>query len=114
MKDCIFCRIAQGEVPAKILKADEHVVVFEDIAPRAPTHLLVIPTRHLDSLAACRDVDRELLGHMLATAAEAAREVGLEEKGYRIVLNTGAGAGQTVFHIHLHILGGRPLAWPPG
>lgn len=114
MKDCLFCRIASGETPATVLMADDHAVVFEDIAPRAPTHLLVIPRRHLDSLAAAQEQDRELLGHLLATAARAAREAGLEAPGYRVVLNTGTGAGQTVFHIHLHILGGRPLAWPPG
>lgn len=114
MSGCVFCRIAAGEAPAKIVTADENIVVFEDIAPRAPTHLLVIPRRHLESLAAAQEEDQALLGQMLAAAGTVARQVDVERAGYRIVLNTGAGAGQTVFHIHLHLLGGRPLEWPPG
>lgn len=114
MKKCVFCRIAAGEMPARMVLEDDEVVVFEDISPRAPTHLLVVPRRHVESLAAAEERDHGLLGQLLAGAARAARGAGLEQHGYRVVINTGAGAGQTVFHLHLHVLGGRPLAWPPG
>jgi len=114
MENCLFCRIAAGEMPARVVLEDDEMVVFEDISPRAPTHLLVVPRRHVESLAAAREQDHVLLGRLLAGAARAARELGLEQHGYRVVINTGAGAGQTVFHLHLHVLGGRPLAWPPG
>jgi len=115
MEDCLFCRIAAGEIPAKIVKRTDEVVAFEDIAPQAPCHILVIPVRHL---AAVRDAkgseDEALLGRVLAFAAEVASERGLDGEGYRLVSNTGAGAGQTVFHLHVHLLGGRPMKWPPG
>ncbi|HPC82581.1 MAG TPA: HIT domain-containing protein [Thermoanaerobaculaceae bacterium] len=114
MDGCVFCRIAAGEVPARVLHADEEVVVFHDIAPRAPTHLLVIPRRHIASLDAATLEDASLLGQLLLAAAEAARRAGLVAGGYRVVNNCGAGAGQSVFHIHLHVLGGRPFGWPPG
>ncbi|MGV8041833.1 MAG: histidine triad nucleotide-binding protein [Thermoanaerobaculaceae bacterium] len=114
MDGCVFCRVAGGEVPARMLLADEDIVVFHDVAPRAPTHLLVIPRRHIASLDAATASDTALLGRLLLTAAEAARLAGLVEGGYRVVNNCGAGAGQSVFHVHLHVLGGRPFGWPPG
>jgi histidine triad (HIT) family protein len=112
MSDTIFGRIARGELPADIVFEDDHCVVFRDIDPKAPTHLLVIPRRPIERLSRAGDGDEALLGHLLRTAARAAREAGLTD--FRVVVNDGAGAGQSVFHLHLHVLGGRPLAWPPG
>jgi histidine triad (HIT) family protein len=112
MTDCLFCRIAAGEIPARIVHQDADVVAFHDISPQAPTHFLVIPRRHLESLSAARAEDRELLGRLLATAAEIADAAKLDS--WRLVANTGADAGQSVFHLHLHVLGGRRFSWPPG
>jgi len=112
MTDCLFCRIAAGEIPARIVHQDADVVAFHDISPQAPTHILVIPRRHLESLSAARTEDRELLGRLLATAAEIAGAAKLDS--WRLVANTGADAGQSVFHLHLHVLGGRRFSWPPG
>lgn len=114
MDGCVFCRVAAGEVPARVVHADEDVVVFHDIAPRAPIHMLVIPRRHIASLDAAAPEDETLLGRLLLAAADVARRTGLVEGGYRVVNNCGAGAGQSVFHVHLHLLGGRPFGWPPG
>jgi len=111
-ESCLFCRIVQGEIPAAIVLETDHCVAFRDIDPKAPTHVLVIPRAHVPSLEDARDP--ALLGELLATAADVARQEGLVERGYRTVINTGAHAGQTVFHIHAHVLGGRPLGWPPG
>jgi histidine triad (HIT) family protein len=111
---CLFCRIVNGEIPSAIVARDEHCLVFRDINPQAPTHLLVIPLVHVRSLAEASSIDPLLLGRLLQMAAEVARREGIEEAGYRVVANTNAGAGQTVFHLHLHVLGGRRLAWPPG
>ena len=108
---CLFCRIVRGEIPAKIVHQDEHVVAFRDIDPKAPTHILVIPTEHVASLDEAKDAAQ--VGRLMLAAAEIARSEGITD-GYRTVVNTGAGAGQTVFHIHLHLLGGRKLTWPPG
>ncbi len=110
----MFCRVAEGATPAKVLFADDDVIAFHDIAPRAPVHVLVVPRRHIVSLDAADGRDREILGTLLLAAAEAARRTGIAEGGYRVVTNTGAGAGQSVLHLHLHVLGGRRLAWPPG
>ena len=111
-KDCLFCRIAKGEIPADIVMQNDDAVAFRDISPRAPTHILVIPRKHVASLdRADESVD---LGLLMRMAADAARQEGLAEPGYRIVVNTGAHGGQTVDHLHLHILGGRQMAWPPG
>lgn len=110
--DCLFCRIARKEIPATIVAEDEHCVAFRDIAPQAPTHILVIPRNHVASLDAARDP--VLVGQVLLLAAKVARDEGIAESGYRTVLNTNAGAGQTVFHLHAHVLGGRRLLWPPG
>ena len=108
---CLFCRIVRGEIPAKIVHRDEHVVAFRDIDPKAPTHILVIPTEHVASLDEAKDPAQ--VGRLMLAAAEIARSEGITD-GYRTVVNTGAGAGQTVFHVHLHLLGGRKLTWPPG
>ena len=108
---CLFCRIVRGEIPAKIVREDEHTVAFRDIDPKAPTHILVIPKEHVASLDEA--TDPTLVGRLSLAAAEIARSEGLTG-GYRTVVNTGAGAGQTVFHLHLHLLGGRKLTWPPG
>ncbi|MDE3180203.1 MAG: histidine triad nucleotide-binding protein [Acidobacteriota bacterium] len=114
MSECIFCRIVHREIPAKIIFEDESTVAFEDIRPEAPQHFLVVPKEHLESLAKISDDHEPLLGHLLSVAAKLARERGLEPNGYRTVVNTGAGAGQTVFHLHVHVLGGRTFHWPPG
>ena len=114
MADCLFCRIARKEIPAKILYEDDRVMAFEDINPQAPTHTLVIPRQHFATLNDVGPADEGLLGHMLLVARGIAKEKGLHEKGYRLVANTLESAGQSVFHIHVHLLGGRRFAWPPG
>jgi histidine triad (HIT) family protein len=114
MDGCLFCRIAKGEVPARTLFADEELVVFHDIAPRAPVHVLVIPRRHVGSLAELNDGDGALLATLLLACNEAARRTGIAESGYRVVSNSGADAGQTVGHLHFHVFGGRLMGWPPG
>ena len=108
---CLFCRIVRGEIPAKIVREDEHTVAFRDIDPKAPTHILVIPKEHVASLDEA--TDPTLVGRLSLAAAEIARSEGITD-GYRTVVNTNAAAGQTVFHLHLHLLGGRSLSWPPG
>lgn len=111
-KDCLFCRIAKGEIPADIVMQNDDAVAFRDISPKAPTHILVIPKKHVTSLdAADESVD---LGALMRTAADVARKEGLVDPGYRVVINTGAHGGQTVDHLHLHLLGGRQMTWPPG
>lgn len=111
---CIFCEIAKGERPAKLVHEDDEVVAFSDINPQAPTHLLVIPRQHITSLAHADPSDAVVLGKLLLVAGKVARDAGLVEGGYRVVINTGAGADQSVFHIHVHVLGGRRMKWPPG
>ena len=113
MADCLFCRIVKGEIPSKKVYEDERTYVFEDINPQAPTHLLIIPRKHVVGLKEASAEDAELLGYCQLVAAKLARERGIEE-GYRTVYNVGAKAGQSVFHLHLHLLGGRELRWPPG
>ena len=110
--DCLFCRIAAGEIPADIVFQDEAVMVFRDINPRAPTHVLAIPRRHLASAADLTDADGDLLAALFGALRHVADEAGL--KGYRIVSNVGAESGQSVFHLHFHLLGGRTMTWPPG
>ncbi len=112
MADTIFGRIERGEVPAEIVYEDERALVIRDVNPVAPTHLLVIPRKPLEMLASAADADEGLLGHLLLVAKRVAADAGLDN--YRVVINNGAGSGQTVFHLHLHILGGRPMNWPPG
>ncbi|MBM4122181.1 MAG: histidine triad nucleotide-binding protein [Nitrospira sp.] len=114
MSDCLFCKIAEKKIPSKIVHEDDRTVVFEDIHPQAPTHLLIIPKTHLASLSEAKQADRDLLGHLLLLCATIAEARGLTQSGYRVVSNTGAQAGQSVFHLHLHLLGGRPMHWPPG
>ncbi|HLW78841.1 MAG TPA: histidine triad nucleotide-binding protein [Terriglobia bacterium] len=111
---CIFCKIAARQAPAQIVFEDESVVAFEDLHPQAPVHLLVIPRKHVVSLRDATATDGPVLGRMLLVAAELARERGLESKGYRTVINNGSWAGQSVDHLHVHLLGGRVFHWPPG
>jgi histidine triad (HIT) family protein len=113
VSDCLFCRIAAGEIPASLVDSDAQIVAFHDLHPQAPVHVLVIPRRHLATLGETSDADRETLGHLLAAAARIARRLGLED-GFRVVVNNGERAGQSVFHLHLHLLGGRAFDWPPG
>jgi histidine triad (HIT) family protein len=112
MVDCLFCRIVRKEIPAQIVAETDDCLAFRDISPQAPTHVLVIPKGHVDSLAGV--TDPLAAGRVLILAAEVARALGVEDAGYRVVLNTGADGGQTVHHLHAHVLAGRPLSWPPG
>ena len=112
--DCLFCKIRDGKIPATITYRDDDVLAFKDIGPKAPLHELVIPLRHLASLADAKPEDAALLGRLLVAGAQRARESGQAADGFRVVMNAGAGAGQTVFHVHLHVLAGRALGWPPG
>jgi len=114
MDQCIFCRIIERRVPARVVFEDDEIVAFEDTNPQAPNHTLIVPRKHLTSLKDATPDDAPLLGRLLMVAAQLARERGLEPKGYRIVINTGSWAGQSVFHLHLHLLGGRVFRWPPG
>lgn len=110
----VFARILRREIPAQLLHEDDHCVAFRDIAPQAPTHFLVVPKRPLAKLADAGPDDAAALGHLLLAAAATARRLGVAEDGFRVVINNGAGAGQTVFHLHVHVLAGRELRWPPG
>ncbi len=114
MSDTIFGKIIRKEIPADIVYEDELVLAFNDISPQAPTHILVIPKKAIPKLSEASTDDAALLGHMLVKAKDIAAQAGLAEDGFRLVVNNGEAAGQTVFHLHMHILGGRPLAWPPG
>ncbi len=114
MDDCIFCRIIERRAPGKIVFEDDSAVAIEDVNPQAPVHLLVLPRKHLASLREAGPEDEPVLGHLFTIAARLARERQLEAKGYRAVVNTGTWAGQSVFHVHLHLLGGRTFRWPPG
>jgi histidine triad (HIT) family protein len=113
MKDCLFCRIVAGEIPARKVYEDEHTYAFEDINPQAPTHVLVVPKQHITGLKEASAEDAETIGRCHLAAAQLARQRGIEN-GYRTVLNVGPGAGQSVFHLHVHLIGGRNLGWPPG
>ena len=112
--DCLFCKIIAGEIPAELVHQDEHCIVIRDVNPQAPTHVLVIPREHMESLDEAAVRDEAQLGHLLRVAARVANNEGHGDSGYRTVINTGAGAGQSVFHLHVHVLGGRPMLWPPG
>jgi histidine triad (HIT) family protein len=112
--DTIFGKIIRKEIPANIVYEDDLCLAFTDVNPQAPTHILVIPKQPIPKLSDATAADKELLGHLLLTVKQVADQVGLTENGYRVVINTGTDGGQTVFHLHLHLLGGRSLAWPPG
>lgn len=111
---CIFCEIVAGRIPAKIVHQDDEVLVFHDINPQAPTHLLVIPKRHIESLLALEPGDDALMGALLRTARDVAVQHGLGPRGFRVAFNCGDDAGYSVYHVHAHVLGGRSLGWPPG
>lgn len=114
MTDCIFCKIVAGEIPAKKLFEDKYVYAFEDLSPQAPEHFLVIPKKHISTINDIQQDDAEIIGYMLLAAKQVAADKGLAENGYRTVMNCNEDGGQTVYHIHLHVLGGRQLSWPPG
>ncbi len=112
--DCLFCGIVAGRIPSTQVHADDLVIAFRDIAPRAPTHILVVPRRHIASAADLTEADGPLLGRIFAVAAAIARDEGIADGGYRLVSNVGRWGGQTVDHLHVHLMGGRPFQWPPG
>ena len=114
MTDCLFCKIARREIPAALIHEDDQLVAFRDINPQAPTHVLIVPRRHVATLDDLQTGDEQVVGAMVRLAASIARAEGFARAGYRTVFNCNADGGQTVFHIHLHLLGGRPLTWPPG
>ena len=114
MTDCLFCKIARREIPATLVYEDERVAAFQDLNPQAPTHILLIPKRHIATLNDLSTEDDQLVGELVRRAGAIAAELGLSKGGYRTVFNTNRDAGQTVFHIHLHLLGGRAMTWPPG
>ncbi len=112
-QECIFCKIINGDIPATLLYEDDDLLAFNDISPQAPTHILVIPRKHISGPAALTVDDQMLMGKIVKVSTELAEKAGLED-GFRLVMNNGASAGQTVFHLHMHVLGGRELTWPPG
>ena len=112
--DCLFCKIARGDIPSEKAYEDDSVFAFHDIKPQAPTHLLIIPRRHIATIDHCEAQDEMLLGRMILTAQNLALKLGLSESGYRLVFNVNSGGGQEIYHIHLHLLGGRQMTWPPG
>ncbi len=112
--DCLFCKFVNKELDTNIVYEDEQILAFRDVAPQAPTHILIIPKRHINTLNDLTSEDNELIGQMTQTAKELARQEGLAADGYRLVLNCNSGGGQSVFHIHMHLLGGRQMTWPPG
>jgi histidine triad (HIT) family protein len=114
MADCLFCKIIDRKIPASLVYEDARVLAFEDVNPQAPTHVLIIPKRHIESLNQISTEDDQLVGELVRRAAAIAKERGLSDGGFRTVFNTNRDAGQTVFHVHLHLLGGRPMHWPPG
>ena len=114
MRDCIFCKIARKEIPAKIAYEDTGVVAFEDLNPKAPVHILIIPKKHIERISDIEDADAALIGNMALAAKKIAKEKNIESSGYRLVANCNKDAGQEVFHIHMHLLGGRKFSWPPG
>jgi len=114
VENCLFCKIASGEESSEIIYQDDHLIGIKDINPQAPVHLLIIPKKHIGTLLEIEDSDKELMGSVCTVAKFLAEENDLEMSGFRLVLNCGMGAGQTVFHIHFHLLGGRPMKWPPG
>lgn len=114
MIDCLFCKIVAGEIPATIVRRENSWVAFRDINPKAPTHVLIVPVKHFASVSDASPAEEALLGRLLLAVKEVAAEEGIDKTGYRVVLNSGESAGQSVFHLHVHLLGGRPMSWPPG
>lgn len=114
MSDCIFCKIGAGQIPARVVLQDEDILAFDDLNPQAPVHVLIIPKRHIGALSETGAGEQALLGRLLEAAAQVADKKGIAESGYRVVANSGREGGQTVFHLHLHVLGGRHMTWPPG
>lgn len=114
ISSCIFCKIISKEIPSKIVYEDDEVLSFHDINPQAPVHVLLIPKKHIPSLAEITENDQAILGKLLISASKIAKKLGISEDGYRLVINTNRDAQQTVFHVHIHIIGGRPMSWPPG
>lgn len=114
MNNCLFCRISAKKIPANIIYEDSEAVAFIDINPQAPVHVLIVPKKHISTSLDITDEDNVLIGHLFRLAGQIAKEKGISERGFRLVMNTNAEAGQTVFHIHLHLLGGRQMHWPPG
>ncbi len=114
MGDCLFCGIISGDIKGDIVYQDSSVVALKDINPKAPVHLLIVPRKHLSTLLDVGEEDKELIGDMMTVSTKLAKDQGISEDGFRVVVNCGAGAGQSVFHVHFHLLGGRPLTWPPG
>jgi histidine triad (HIT) family protein len=112
--DCIFCRIAAGKIPAKKVYDDEQVMAFEDVNPQAPVHVLIIPKKHIRTSLDIKREDSPLIGHMFQVAVDVAKQKGVADKGFRLVMNSNSEAGQSVYHIHIHLLGGRVMHWPPG
>ena len=113
-QDCLFCKILNGDIPADIIYESDSAIAFRDISPQAPTHVLVIPRKHVATINDLNEEDQEIIGSLFLAAKDIARAEGLSDEGYRAVMNCNEGAGQSVFHIHLHVLGGRALSWPPG
>lgn len=113
-KDCLFCKIVDGDIPADIVYENDSLIAFRDISPKAPTHILLIPRRHIATMNDLQESDIAIAGELFTTGARIAADEGLAEDGYRVVMNCNEAAGQSVFHIHLHLLGGRPMSWPPG
>jgi len=114
VSDCLFCKILDGEIPCDKVYENEHVIVFRDVNPQAPTHVLVIPRNHISTVNDLTEDNKNIVGEMMLAAQHVAKLEGIDEAGYRLIMNCNEGAGQTVFHIHLHVLGGRALNWPPG
>lgn len=112
--DCIFCKIVNGQIPAEIIYQDDEVIAFNDLHPQAPQHKLIIPKKHISTLNDLTDDNQAIIGQMAMAAKKLAKQLNIDEKGYRLVMNCNSGAGQTVFHIHMHLLGGRVMNWPPG
>jgi histidine triad (HIT) family protein len=114
MPDCLFCSIIDGKMRGEIVYQDDTVLAFKDIRPEAPVHILIVPRKHIESISSLQPQDVQIVGAIFMTAAKLAKELGIAESGYRVVVNNGADAGQSVFHLHYHLLGGRPMRWPPG
>jgi histidine triad (HIT) family protein len=114
MADCLFCSIVEGKIKGEIIYQDSAVLAFRDIRPEAPVHVLIVPRKHIESITSLQPEDSAVIGAIFIAAAKLAKDLGIAESGYRVVVNNGADAGQSVFHLHYHLLGGRPMRWPPG